>query len=174
MIKTDESKKNMKKEEILYIWENLLLVEHLDLINGNYDGKASNDLYYFLKRTLVDMLRKDIDVYNYLPEELKDCDIIQDAYWDIMTNKSYITAENSDKYYADKYKEQVQKCWEQYAKKLIKEEDEVKAFETFIPECVETGIIDSSEEEFLPNLPENIKNDYSITCEAINSDQRLR
>lgn len=85
MIKTNESmKQTLEKEKIVYYWEYLKEKEYEDLSNGNYDGKSSNDLYYFLKRTLVDMLRKDIDVYNYLPEELKDCDIIQDAYWDIM------------------------------------------------------------------------------------------
>ena len=141
MIKTDESKKNIiKKESIIYYWDYLIEKEYEDLSNGNYDGKASNDLYNFIKYTLVDMLREDLDVYNYLPEELKDCDIIQDAYWDIMSNKRYITAENKDKYYINEYNEQVQECWEKFSKKLIKEEDEARAYQTFIPECVETGV----------------------------------
>lgn len=138
----EENKENikMRRETILYQWEYLKAIEKEQLLNGNYDGKASSDLYYFIKRTLVDMLRKDINVYNYLPSELKDCDIIQDAIWDIMTEKHYITSDNKDEYYHNKYLEQVEESWKQLDKQNIKQEDEARAFSTFIPECVETGV----------------------------------
>ena len=118
----------MEAKEIIKKWYKLNADYYDDLSKGICPEDTRAQIDYFLYCEIPAYLREDINLYDLLPDDLKDNENVINAYIDVMSNKI-----NTKSVW---YKEQIDKCWKAYNKEAKK----AKKYQSFIPEDIELNV----------------------------------
>lgn len=126
-----------KKEDIKEDIKKLARSVELGYLNGYpYQEEQEEETYHSL--ILPQLLRQDLDAYNYMPKYKQTSEFIMNAYWDIMSNRT--TCDEIPNWLKFQIDNEINHAFWEKERKDKEIEQEAEKYSTYIPESVATGV----------------------------------